>query len=154
MMSRNELIKKLKQNFDIRELVCPHCYKQFGEKAWQFISTQLLSTLYVLRYEIFKQPIIINNWHRSGKYDERGLRCNMCNLVKTKKEVYLSAHILGEAIDFNVSNLTSEEVFNTIKNNVNKFEYPIRLEKGTIGWNHVDCYQPYDSEHSLIEFNG
>lgn len=154
MMSRNELIKKLKQNFDIRELVCPHCYKRFGGKAWQFLSTQLLSTLYILRYEIFKQPMIINNWYRGGKYDERGLRCNMCNLVKTKKEIYLSAHILGEAIDFNVSNLTSEEVFNIIKSNADKFEYPIRLEKGTIGWNHIDCYQPYGSECSLIEFEG
>lgn len=33
-MSRSELIKKLKQNFDIRELVCPHCYKKFGEGSW------------------------------------------------------------------------------------------------------------------------
>lgn len=33
-MSRNELIAKLKTNFDIRELVCPHCYDKFKDNAW------------------------------------------------------------------------------------------------------------------------
>jgi hypothetical protein len=65
-MTRNELIKKLKNNFDIRELVCKHCYDKFGENAWQFISLKLLSTLYVLRYKIFNKPITINNWHCGG----------------------------------------------------------------------------------------
>ena len=153
-MSRSELIKKLKQNFDIRELVCPHCYKKFGEGSWQFLSTELLSTLYKLRYEIFQQPIIINNWHKGGKYDERGLRCNMCPLVKGRKSVYLSAHCLGMAIDFNVGKLRSEEVFPVIKYNAHRFDYPIRVEKDTNGWTHIDVYQPVGSESNLIEFNG
>lgn len=153
-MSRSELIKKLKQNFDIRELVCPHCYKKFGEGSWQFLSTELLSTLYKLRYEIFQQSIIINNWHKGGKYDERGLRCNQCSLVKNKKTIYLSAHCLGKAIDFNVGTLTSGEVYSVIKYNAHRFDYPIRVEKDTNGWTHIDVYQPVGSESNLIEFNG
>lgn len=153
-MTRNELITKLKENFDIRELVCPHCYEKFGERAWQFLSTPLLSTLYTLRYEVFQQPIIVNNWHNGGKYDERGLRCNMCPLVKDKKSIYLSAHCLGMAIDFNVSDLKSITVNTIIKYNSHRFEYPIRLEKNTNGWTHIDCYQPYGSEEDMIEFNG
>ena len=152
-MTRNELIKALKKNFDIRELVCPHCYERFGEKSWQFLSTQILSTLYTLRYEIFQQPIIVNNWHKGDKYDERGLRCNICPLVKNKKSIYLSAHCLGMAIDFNVGNLKSEEVFPVLKYNAHRFEYPIRVEKDTNGWTHIDCYQPYGSEKNMIEFN-
>lgn len=152
-MTRNELISKLKKNFDIRELVCPHCYKKFGEGSWQFLSTELLSTLYKLRYEIFQQPIIINNWHKGGKYDERGLRCNMCSIVNGKKSVYLSAHCLGKAIDFNVGKLKSEEVFPVIKYNAHRFDYPIRVERGTNGWTHIDVYQPVGSESNLIEFN-
>lgn len=152
-MTRNELISKLKKNFDIRELVCPHCYKKFGEGSWQFLSTELLSTLYKLRYEIFQQPIIINNWHKGGKYDERGLRCNMCSIVNGKKSVYLSAHCLGKAIDFNVGKLKSEEVFPVIKYNAHRFDYPIRVERGTNGWTHIDVYQPFGSESNLIEFN-
>lgn len=152
-MTRNELINALKNNFDIRELVCPHCYKTFGDSSWQFLSTQILSTLYTLRYKIFQQPIIINNWHKGGKYDERGLRCNMCSLVKNKKTIYLSAHILGMALDFNVGTLTSDEVSQVIRYNSHRFEYPIRLEKKTQGWNHIDCYQPVGSNKNLIEFN-
>lgn len=151
-MTRNELIKALKKNFCIQELVCPHCYGKFGERSWQFLSTQILSTLYKLRYEIFQQPIIINNWHIGGKYDERGLRCNICPLVKNKKQIYLSAHVLGMALDFNVGTLTSAEVTQVIRHNADRFEYPIRLEKNTNGWNHIDCYQPVDSKTKLIEF--
>ena len=153
-MTRNELITKLKENFDIRELVCPHCYKKFGEGSWQFLSTELLSTLYKLRYEIFQQPIVINNWHKGGKYDERGLRCNMCPLVKGKKSIYLSAHCLGMAIDFNVGKLKSDEVFPVIKYNAHRFDYPIRIEKYTDGWTHIDVYQPVGSDKDLIEFKG
>lgn len=153
-MTRNELIDALKNNFDIRELVCPHCYKKFGDRSWQFLSTQILSTLYKLRYEIFQQPIFINNWHKGGKYDERGLRCNVCSLVKSKNSVYLSAHVLGMALDFNVGTLTSDEVAQVIRHNAHRFDYPIRLEKETQGWNHIDCYQPIDSEAKLIEFKG
>ena len=33
-MSRNELINKLKRNFNIKELVCQHCYNAHKENAW------------------------------------------------------------------------------------------------------------------------
>ena len=58
-MDRNELIDKLKPYFEVSELVCPHCYSKFGESSWQFISTELLSTLYILRTKIFNKPITI-----------------------------------------------------------------------------------------------
>ena len=68
--------------------------------------------------------------------------------------VYLSAHILGKAIDFNVEGLTSNEVNKAVVDNADKFEYPIRLEINTNGWSHIDVYQPYCSEAKIIEFNG
>ena len=60
-MTRNELIKKVKENFQLKELVCPHCVKTYGDKAWQFLSIELLSTIYVLRNEVIKKPMIVNN---------------------------------------------------------------------------------------------
>ena len=153
-MTRNQLINKLKNNFNIKELVCQHCYNKFKESAWQFLSTELLSILYILRYVIFNKPITVNTWHKGGSFTQRGLRCNMCQLVKDKKQVYISAHILGNAIDFNVEGLTSKEVNQVIRDNADKFEYPIRLESNTNGWSHVDTYQPVDSEAKLIEFKG
>lgn len=153
-MKRNELIQKLKNNFNIKELVCSHCYNKFGENAWQFLSTELLSVLYTLRYVIFNKPITVNNWASGGLLSQRGLRCNICQLVKSKNDVYISAHLLGKAIDFNVQNLNSDEVNQIIKDNIDKFEHPIRLEINTSGWSHVDTYQPYQSEVKLIEFKG
>lgn len=153
-MTRNELITELKRNFDIRELVCSHCYKEYGEKAWQFLSTEILSVLYTLRYEVFKCPMIINTWAMKGTLSQRGFRCNRCSLVKDKKNVYLSAHQLGKAFDFNVDGYTTEDVYNKIKENIDKFEYPIRIEVNTTTWNHIDVYQPVDSEANLIEFKG
>ena len=153
-MSRNKLISKLKNNFNIKELVCKHCYNKFGETSWQFLSTELLSTLYTLRYVIFNKPITINTWHKGGSFTQRGLRCNMCQLVKDKKTTYVSAHILGQAIDFNVQDHTTEDVYEAIRNNIDEFEYPIRMEITGGNWNHIDCYQPYCSEAKLIEFKG
>jgi len=77
----------------------------------------------------------------------------MCNLVKNKKTVYLSAHILGNAIDFNVKDKTTEDVYKAIRDNIDKFEYPIRMEITGGNWNHIDTYQPINSNAKLIEFN-
>lgn len=153
-MSRNHLINELKKYFKIQELVCPHCYNKHKNNSWQFLSTEILSTLYTLRFEIFKCPIIINNWVLKGGYSQRGLRCNVCQLVQSKDYLYLSAHVLGKAIDFNVSGYSTEEVYDMIKDNVDKFEYPIRIEANSTTWNHIDVYQPIDSEADLIEFKG
>lgn len=153
-MSRNELIEALKENFSIKELVCKEVWNKFKEDAWQFISTELLSTLYTLRYEVLKQPIVINTWARGGGFTQRGLRCNRCYLVRSKSSAYLSAHIQGKAIDFHVTNMSIETAKELIRSNINKFEYPIRLEKNTDTWVHVDCYQPSGQEKKLIEFYG
>ena len=153
-MSRNQLIAKLKNNFNIKELVCQHCYNKFGENAWQFLSTELLSVLYTLRYVIFNKPMTINNWNCGGSFSQRGLRCNMCPIVKDKKNIYVSAHCLGMAIDFNVQDLDIEECKNIIRQHEDVFEYPIRLESNTDTWIHIDCYQPVDSTAKLVEFKG
>ena len=151
-MNRLDLIQKLKQYFDIRELVCQHCYNVFKENAWQFLSTELLSTLYTLRTVVLNKPMNVNNWHKKGSLSQRGLRCNMCNLVNNKTKIYLSAHIQGKAIDFDVVGLTIEQVKDTIRKNKDKFEYPIRLEANTTTWCHVDVYQP--DSRTFVEFNG
>lgn len=153
-MDRNKLITELKKYFQIQEIVCPHCYNKFGEQSWQFISTELLSTIYVLRTKIFKKPITINTWKSGGQFSQRGLRCNMCQLVKSKNGIYLSAHCLSKAIDFNVQGLTSKQVNDTIRNSADYFEYPIRLESNTDGWSHIDCYEPVGSNQKIVEFKG
>lgn len=146
-MTRNELITEVKKNFKLKELVCPHCVNTYGDKAWQFLSTELLSTIYVLRNEVIKKPMIVNN---GTTFTQRGLRCNVCELVKSKNTPYMSAHALGKAIDFHVNGMEAEEVRQLIKKNIDKFEYPIRLEEG-VNWCHCDVYT-LDSNEKLVTF--
>ena len=134
-MERQEIIDKVKEYFRIGELVCDHVYARFGDKAWMFLSTELLHTLLVLRTEIIKEPMIIN----TATLKQRGLRCNMCPLVKGKSSVYVSAHLLGRGVDFHVNGKTAEQVRQLIKDNADKLPYKIRLEADT-SWVHCDCY--------------
>lgn len=146
-MTRNELIKEIKKYFQLKELVCPHCLETYGDKCWQFLSTELLSTILILRTKVLNTPMIVNT---KQNYTQRGLRCNMCQLVKSKKHTYMSAHNLGKAIDFHTSKYTPEQCRQLIKDNIDEFEYPIRLEEG-VNWVHVDCYT-LDSSKKLVTF--
>lgn len=148
-MSRSELINNVKKYFKLEELVCPHCINTYGQNSWQFISTELLSTIYTLRTKVINQPMIVNN---GSNFTQRGLRCNMCSIVKNKKSVYMSAHCLGKAIDFHCTNINPEQCRQLIKDNIDQFEYPIRLEED-VNWVHVDTYT-LDDENKLVTFKG
>ena len=152
-MKRDELIKEVKKYFQLKELVCPHVLNTFGDNAWQFISTELLSIIYTLRTQIIKKPMIINSY--DNNLTQRGLRCNICQLCKDKtssNKIYISSHSLGKAIDFTVNDMSAEEVRNLIRSNIDKFEYPIRLERD-VNWVHIDSYT-VDGVTKLVEFNG
>lgn len=146
-MTRDEIIKEIKNYFQLKELVCPHCISTYGDKSWQFLSTELLSTILTIRKDILKVPMIVNS---GSTYTQRGLRCNQCQLVKSKKRVYMSAHCLGKAIDFHTNVYTPEQCRKLIKENIDKLEYPIRLEED-VNWVHVDCYT-LDSSKKLVTF--
>lgn len=137
-MERNEIIKELKQWFGISELVCNHTMQAFGDKSWQFLDTELLHTLLILRRDIFKCPITIN----TDTMKQRGLRCNICQLVKDKtmkNQIYLSAHCNGAAVDLDVKGFSAEQSRSKIKAKANLLPYPIRLEEG-VTWVHIDVY--------------
>lgn len=143
-MTEIEILDGLKKYFDIRELVGPRTYKKHGERAWKFFDFRLLETLLILRINIDK-PIIINNWHKGGVYKQRGLRTIIQQIVKNftyKNKLYLSGHLLGKAVDFDVIGLTAQEVRNWIKMNQHLFPYKIRLEQDKngkhINWVHLD----------------
>ena len=125
--------------FGIKELVCPHVYERWGEMAWQFLDERLLANLDFIREGIGK-PIVVNNWAQGGQYSQRGLRCNCCILVIEKtdlRKVYLSQHIFGKAVDFNVVGMDAESVRKWIKTHAKKLPYPCRLEEN-VSWVHLD----------------
>jgi len=138
--------------FSIDELVCEHVYNKYGAKAWMFFDTELLIMLDTIRDRIGK-PIYVNDWMVHGKYSQRGLRCLKCEIVQDKimsNEMYMSAHCLGKAANFDVEGLLAEEVRQWIVKNANWWPYHIRLE-ANVNWVHLDVYD--QSENKVYIFN-
>ena len=148
-MTREEILKEIKKFFDISELVCDHTYKKWGEKAWQFLDTNLLWCLLIIRRDIVKLPLYCNGKNAH----QRGLRCNMCDMVKSKKEVYLSSHIFGKALDLTcgVPSMTAEKMRRLIKDNADLFPCNIRIE-GNVSWLHFDVLPQYGITEKVYEF--
>ena len=115
--------------FSVKELVCKHVYERYGENAAMFLDDKLIETLNVIREQILCAPMTVNNWHAGGNFTQRGLRCNICELVKSKTDagrLYLSAHMLGKAVDCNVEGMTAEEARRLIIAKQELLPYPIR----------------------------
>ena len=83
-MSREEIIRELHKYFQVSELVCEHTHSKWGERSWQFLDTDYLHALLIIRRDILQLPMTCNY---SGA-NQRGLRCNMCELVKEKEKNY------------------------------------------------------------------
>ena len=146
-LDRNQIIKDLHQFFQVRELVCEHTFSKWGERSWQFLDTQYLACLLVIRRDILQLPMTCNH---SGA-TQRGLRCNRCELVREKDSVYLSSHILGKAGDFTVQGITAQEARHRIRNNAHLLPCPIRMEGG-VSWLHFDVLPQFDITVKVYEF--
>lgn len=146
-MTRDEIIKALQKYFDVLELVCEHTYSQWGEKSWQFLDTEFLHNLLVIRRDILQLPMICNH----DNANQRGLRCNLCQIVKDSGELYLSSHIFGRAGDFTVKGLTAQEARSRIRNNAHLLPYPLRMEGG-VTWLHIDTLPQTGINQNVYEF--
>lgn len=138
-MTREEIIKALRPYFDVEELVCDHTFKKYGENAWKFLDTDYLHALLVIRRDIIKLPM----WCNSKTAKQRGLRCNRCQIVKSKSSVYLSAHVLGKAGDFTITGMKASAAREKIKENADLLPCKVRLEKwdekgNELSWLHID----------------
>ena len=148
-MSRDKIIRELHDYFQIAELVCPHTHSKWGERAWQFLDTDYLACLLIIRRDILKVGMVCN----TKTSTQRGLRCNMCELVKGKSKVYLSSHILGKAGDFTVKGMTAVEARLRIRNNAHLLPCNIRLEDG-VTWLHFDVLPQFRIDKKVYEFKG
>ena len=146
-MNRNDIIRELSQFFSIKELVCDHTYAKHGERSWQFLDTDYLHALLIIRRDILRVPMTCN----SSAAHQRGLRCNMCDLVKSKKANYLSAHILGKAGDFTPKGMTAEQARTIIRSHQDLLPCNIRMEAG-VTWLHFDVLPQYGIDQKVYEF--
>jgi len=135
----------MKRYWKLSEVVCPHIERKLGVQAWSLIDPRLQSVMVWVRREI-DRPVIINNLEM--RLTQRGVRCNMCSLVKASKvdgRVYLSPHIFGAAMDFNVLGLTADEVRQWIFEHRDGLPYPVRLERD-VTWVHLDVLNQGDEK--------
>ena len=148
MMERNDILAQIGMFFEIKELVCPHTLEKWHEKSWQFLNTLYLHCLLVIRRDILQVPMICNH----DGATQRGLRCNLCELVKCKKGVYLTPHGFGMAGDFTVLGMTAQQARQRIKDMQHLLPCPIRLEKD-VYWLHFDVLPQYGITDKVYEFS-
>ena len=148
-MTRAEILAAISPYFSIDELVCNHTYQKWGQQAWQFLDTDYLHCLLIIRRDIIKRPMWCNGMGKK----ERGLRCNRCSTVREKTGVYLSAHCLGKAGDFTITGLSAENARALIKQNAHLLPCNIRMEKN-VSWLHFDVLPQYGITQKVYEFNG
>lgn len=149
-MTRAQIIKELSMFFGVKELVCPHTYKKWKESSWQFLDTDYLHCLLIIRRDILKVPMTCND---GSTYTQRGLRCNMCDLVKSKRDIYLTAHGFGKAGDFSSPKMSAADMRNKIKACANLLPCPVRLEKD-VTWLHFDVIPQWGVTDKVYEFKG
>jgi hypothetical protein len=150
---RIKIIEDIKPFFRIEELVCPHVFKKFGAGSWMFLDTNYLHALLVIRRDVLQVPLISNTYHATGDFTQRGLRCNICQLVRDKTlagQVYITAHLHGKAGDFVSGEMTAGEMRKKIKEKQHLLPCNIRIEKD-VTWLHFDVY---DTGQKIYEFNG
>lgn len=146
MEERALVLNSIKHFFELDELACPHSIKKWGEKTWNFFQLPILINLLVIRRDIIQKPMYCNG----GSHTQRGLRCNLCELVKTAKDVYLTQHLMGNAFDLTSPYYTAEQMRQMIKENAHKLPYPMRMEKD-VNWLHIDCL-PFPGSEKIYEF--
>lgn len=148
-MTRAEILAEVKKYFDIDELVCNHTFEKWKQNAWQFLDTDFLHCLLVIRRDIIKKPMYCNG----NQAHQRGLRCNRCDLVKSKSSNYLSSHILGKAGDFSCPVYKAAQMREMIKANVDLLPCPIRME-ADVSWLHFDVLPQTGITAKVYEFKG
>ena len=158
MDKRTKLINNVKEYFKIYEFVGQATYNVHGERAWKFLDDDLLECVLVVRKSL-NRPMTINNWKYNGKFSQRGLRTIVQQLVRNffiKGKLYLSAHLFGKAVDFDVKGMTAVEVRKWIVDNAELFPCKIRLERNLngkpISWVHLDTFWE-EKNHKVYEFD-
>lgn len=140
-----EVRTRIKKYFHISELVGRRLHKRHGERAWRFLDYRLLYALLIVREGLGK-PIRVNH---AGKW-QRGFRSIVQQIVKNyfyKDKLYVSAHMLGKAVDFDVEGMTAQEVRDWIVDNSKLFPFKIRLED-KVTWVHMDVI--YELKNSWV----
>lgn len=122
------------KHFRLEELVDMDIYHARGERAWELLRPDALLSLDLLRMRF--GPVVVNDWHRGGRYQESGLR-----RFDTKTGAAWSQHKYGCAFDCKFTKASPQEVYAYVLENADEFPQITVLEDiaYTPTWLHFDC---------------
>ena len=122
------------RHFILEQLVPPDVFTALGDKAWDLMQPNLITTIDQL-YDHFG-PMTINNWHTNGRFKESGYR-DPNSATGAKR----SQHKLGNAADIKPLKTTPRAMYDYILANPEQFPLLTTLEdiSATPTWLHVDC---------------
>ena len=149
MLSEQEVRKRVKEYFSIAELIGRRTFRRYGAVAWRFLDYRLLYALLIVRVGLGR-PITVNH----GGARQRGLRTIVQQIVRDKFRrglLYISPHMQGKGVDFDVEGMTASEVRAWIHTNADLFPFKIRLERG-VSWVHLDVVYEDKNPH-VYSFN-
>jgi hypothetical protein len=129
-------------DFVIQEFLHPSIYLVVGSRARDFLHTQAIPTIQLLRTNL-NTPIVINNWAFSGLYEDSGLRQPYAQIGKQ-----YSAHKFGCGFDLKLPDLGVDAAYAEIMDNPERYPWIIRIENieatrskyGKLGldWIHIE----------------
>ena len=127
---------KLTRNFSLQEFVPGFMYEEYRASARWFLNQGLVIGMQKLRHH-FGASVIVNTWHNGGELNYRGYRPPDCEVG-----AYFSQHKRGNAVDFNVRGMTSDEVFDCcLRHEDTLLEYgftTIENKEIATSWTHLD----------------
>jgi hypothetical protein len=133
---------KASEHFLVQEFVSPEIFNAQGINPIWFVSKQQIKAAEFIKdyfSTLFKKEVFvtINNWHKGGPLKNRGTRAPW-----TETGGKLSQHKFMNGFDFNVSGMTSDEVYDHIMANQAPFLAAgittIEDKAMTQGWTHID----------------
>lgn len=101
---------KISAHFDIREWIPSELYTKFGASSIRFIDKRAVEAAEFIR-NWFGVSMTINDWHKGGKFQNRGFRLHPVGTAT------LSSHLYGRAFDYNLKGLTAQHIFKEIMDN-------------------------------------
>ncbi len=125
---------KISANFDVRELVPPETWATYKERSVKFTDQRIVNLLEAIRTLCGNKRVTANNWHYGGKFRYRGYRPPECKVGAVK-----SMHRVFQAVDFDVEDMTAEEVRGVIRmNQVELMKLGLRRMESGVSWVHID----------------
>jgi hypothetical protein len=141
---RNRTIKKLKEYFELQELVSRRVFDKYGEYCWNIFPTKSLKMLYKVR-KFAGVSLYINTWNFAGNKEQSGFR-SIWELIGA----VLSGHRFAECYDIKLNpdgcgKLEHELLWDKLYRNHRKLgiteleskEATVKGERGN--WIHISC---------------